>query len=44
MTTEPAPSVYVDAKTGAPIHGAVSRHDVFTGKIMTRKQYEEKNR
>jgi len=33
-------SLYVYANTGLPVEGVVSRHDVFTGKIVTREQYE----
>jgi hypothetical protein len=37
-------SLYVYADSGKPVYGAVSRHDVFTGKIMTRAEYEERGR
>jgi hypothetical protein len=35
-------SVYVYAADGSPVHGLVSRNDVFTGKIVMRTEYELK--
>jgi len=35
---------YVDAKTGRPITGMVSRNDVFIGKIMLRTEWEKQHK